>query len=135
METPLVNKNIIMKNNTKTITKKQFIKLIDDKIQNMGVKKVYHPKRLKPKWNTLTTDKQRLVLFESYISKKEASIGFNKLVSVNLCHKTLEAILIENPDVVKFLSSENLLQHCIDKFNRYDNGINYLKEKQLVDND
>ena len=117
------------------MTKKQFIKLIDDRIQNMGVKGVYHPKRLKPKWNTLTTDKQKLVLFENYISKKDASIGFNKLVSVKLCNKTLEAILIESPDVVKFLSSEDLLQHCIDKFNRYENGVNYLKEKQLVDND
>ncbi len=113
------------------MTKKQLIKIIDDRIQNMGTKGVYHPKRLKPKWNSLTTDKRRLELFEKYLSKKETSIGLYKLIEVNLCHKTLEAIVIENFEALKHLSTDGLLQICIDKFNRYENGKKYLKGKGI----
>lgn len=117
------------------MTKKQLIKLIDDRIQNMGTKDVYHPKRLKPKWNSLTNDKDKLALFESYLSKKESSIGLRKLIEVNLCHKTLEAIIIENVEAIKWLSSDGLLQNCINKFNRYKNGKEYLKSKGIEIND
>ena len=109
------------------ISKKQLLKIIDDRIQNMGTKGVYHPKRLKPKWNSLTNDDDKLKLFEKYISTKESSIGFLKLVRVNLCHKTLEAIVFEHPTIVAFLSNKNVKQVCIEKFNKYPNGIEYLK--------
>lgn len=105
------------------------IKAIDDRIQNMGTKGVYYPKRLKPKWNSLSNDEDKLALFEKYISKKESSIGFLKLVNVNLCHKTLEAILLEKPSWVKFFSSNELRQICIEKFSKYENGKAYLKNK------
>ncbi|MFV0531752.1 MAG: hypothetical protein ACK5MD_10005 [Flavobacteriales bacterium] len=113
------------------LTKKQLIKLIDNRIQNMGTKGVYHPKRLKPKWNALTNDKDKLNLFESYLSKKESSIGLMKLIEVNLCHKTLEAIIIEDVEALKWLSSDGLLQNCIDKFSKYENGREYLKSKGI----
>lgn len=116
------------------MTKKQLIKLIDDRIQHMATKGVYHPKRLKPKWNSLTNDKDRLQLFETYLNKKEPSIGLRKLISVNLCHKTLEAILIEHPDCVKWLSSDTLYQNCIDKLKLFDNGKEYLKSKGIKTN-
>jgi len=113
------------------MTKKQLIKLIDDRIQNMGTKGVYHPKRLKPKWNSLTKDSDKLELFERYLSKPDISIGLRKLISVNLCEKTLEAIVIENLDAVKLLTSDGLLQNCIDKFMKYENGKEYLKSKGI----
>ncbi len=113
------------------MTKKQLIKIIDDRIQNMGTKGVYHPKRLKPKWNSLTNDKDRLVLFEKYLSNKDTSIGLRKLIEVNLCHKTLEAIIIEDSNVLKWLSSDSLMQNCIDKFSKYKNGKDYLKSKGI----
>lgn len=119
-----------VKTSTK-MTKKQLIKLIDDRIQNMGTKGVYHPKRLKPKWNSLTNDNEKLALFESYLSKKESSIGLMKLIEVNLCHKTLEAIVIEDLQALKWLSSDGLLQNCIDKFMKYENGREYLKSKGI----
>ena len=117
------------------MTKKQLIKLIDDCIQNMGTKGVYHPKRLKPKWNSLTKDSDKLELFETYLSKPEVSIGLRKLIAVNLCNKTLEAIVIENLDALKLLSSDGLLQNCINKFMKYDNGKEYLKSKGIEIND
>ncbi|WP_407557329.1 hypothetical protein [Winogradskyella sp. 4-2091] len=116
---------------SKTITKKQLIKLIDHRFQNMGTKGVYHPKRLKPKWNSLTDDNDKLALFEKYLSNKETSIGLHKLIEVNLCHKTLEAIIIEDLSVLKWLSSDGLLKNCINKFNKYKNGKDYLKSKGI----
>lgn len=113
------------------MTKKQLIKIIDDRIQNMGTKGVYHPKRLKPKWNSLTKDKDKLELFEKYLSNKETSIGLRKLIEVKLCNKTLEAIVIENPKVLEHLSSENLFQSCVEKFKKYKNGKAYLIAKGI----
>ncbi len=113
------------------LTKAQLIKIIDDRIQNMGTKGVYHPKRLKPKWNSLTNDKDKLALFENYLSKKEISIGLRKLIDVNLCHKTLEAIVIDDIEALKWLSSDGLLQNCIDKFMKYENGKDYLISKGI----
>lgn len=120
---------------SKPITKKQLIKLIDDRIQNMGTKGVYHPKRLKPKWNSLTNDEDRLSLFEKYLTNKDTSIGLHKLIEVNLCHKTLEAIVIDDLSTLKWLSSDGLLQNCINKFNKYKNGKEYLKSKGIEIND
>ncbi|WP_407556504.1 hypothetical protein [Winogradskyella sp. 4-2091] len=45
---------------TKSLSKKQLIRIIDERVQNMGTKGVYHPKRLKPKWNSLTDDTKKL---------------------------------------------------------------------------
>src|SRR5690606_33945709 len=45
---------------SRIISKKQLIRLIDDRIQNMSTKGVYYPRRLKPKWNSLNNDKDRL---------------------------------------------------------------------------
>ena len=119
------------KTTSKPITKKQLIKLIDDRIQHMGTKGVYHPKRLKPKWNSLTNDNDRLALFEKYLANKDTSIGLRKLIEVNLCHKTLEAIVIDDLSALKCLSSDGLLQNCIDKFMKYENGKEYLKSKGI----
>jgi len=98
----------------------------------MGTKGVYHPRRLKPKWNSLNNDKDKLTLFEKYLATPETSIGLHKLIEVNLCHKTLEAIIIDDSQVVKLLSAENLLQNCINKFMKYENGIEYLKSKGII---
>lgn len=113
------------------LTKKQLVKIIDERIQNMGTKGVYHPKRLKPKWNLLTDDKSKLQLFEKYITNKDSSIGFLKLIKVNLCHKTLEAIVIEYPIASEYLKSGDARLICIDKFSRYSNGKKYLTEKGI----
>ena len=125
----------VKKSTSKPITKNQLIKLIDDRIQNMGTKGVYHPKRLKPKWNSLTNDEDRLALFEKYLSNKDTSIGLRKLIEVNLCHKTLEAIVIDDLSALKWLTSDGLLQNCITKFNKYKNGREYLKTKGIEIND
>lgn len=124
-------KKEVKEDTSKPISKKQLIKIIDDRIQNMGTKGVYHPKRLKPKWNSLTNDSDKLSLFENYLSSKETSIGLYKLIKVNLCHKTLEAIVIEDLTAIRWLSSDSLLQNCINKFNKYKNGKEYLKLKGI----
>lgn len=113
------------------ISRQQFIRIIDERIQNMGTKGVYHPKRLKPKWNSLTDDSEKLELFEKYITNKESSIGFLKLIKVNLCHKTLEAIVIEYPTSVEYLTSNDIKSICVDKFSKYDNGKRYLRENNI----
>ena len=125
---PVKNRIGSMKDNLEV---ERFIKAIDDRIQNMGTKGVYHPKRLKPKWNSLSNNEDKLALFKKYISKKESSIGFLKLVSVNLCDKTLEAILLEKPSWAKFFSSTELRRICIEKFKRYENGKAYLRNKGI----
>jgi hypothetical protein len=135
VEDKIESKVETVKTTSKAITKKQLIKLIDDRIQNMGTKGVYHPKRLKPKWNSLTNDEDRLALFEKYLANKDTSIGLRKLIEVNLCHKTLEAIIIDDLTVLKWLSSDGLLQNCINKFNNYKNGKDYLKSKGIEIND
>tara|TARA_R110002049_G_scaffold252744_1_gene428021 strand:- start:438 stop:1070 length:633 start_codon:yes stop_codon:yes gene_type:complete len=115
----------------KSLSKKQLIKIIDSRIQNMGTKGVYHPKRLKPKWNSLTNDSDKLSLFEKYITNKDSSIGFLKLIEVNLCHKTLEAIVIEHPTVINYLKSQNVKDLCICKFSKYENGRAYLIKNNI----
>ncbi|MCB0745913.1 MAG: hypothetical protein KDC90_00485 [Ignavibacteriae bacterium] len=125
------DENGIATNVSGHITKKQLIKLIDSRIQNMGTKGVYHPKRLKPKWDSLSDDGDRLALFEKYLANKDTSIGLRKLIAVNLCHKTLEAIVIDDLTTLKWLSSDGLLQNCINKFNKYKNGRDYLKSKGI----
>ncbi len=113
------------------MTEKNLIRIIDSRIQNMGTTGVYHPKRLKPKWNSLTSDKDKIKLFEKYLLKKQISIGLKKLMEVNLCHKTLEAIPFEYPKSLQLLSDEITLSLCIDKLSKHENGINYLVEKGL----
>lgn len=113
------------------ISRQQLIRIIDERIQNMGTKGVYHPKRLKPKWNSLTDDSKKLELFEKYVTNKESSIGFLKLIKVNLCHKTLEAIVIEYPTSVEYLTSNGIKTICVDKFSKYDNGKRYLRENNI----
>lgn len=108
---------------------KRLIKIIDDRIQQMGTKDIYHPKRLKPKWNSLTDDAEKIALFEKHVTTKESSIGFLKLVNVNLCHKTLEAIIIEYPKAISFLSNNEARIICINKFSKYNYGKQYLLEK------
>lgn len=126
----------MQKNNQHNISQKgQLIQLIDDRIQNMGVKGVYHPKRLKPNWNKLTDDDKKLSLFEKYITNKDSSIGFLKLVQVNLCQKTLEAVVIHNSEVLQFLKNKQAKQICIDKFSKYPNGVQYLKSQGIYINE
>lgn len=116
---------------TKSLSKKQLIRIIDERVQNMGTKGVYHPKRLKPKWNSLIDDTKKLELFEKYVTSKESSIGFLKLIKVNLCHKTLEAIIIEYPACINYLKSKNVKGISIGKFSKYDNGKQYLIDKGI----
>lgn len=113
------------------MTPKKLVKIIDARIQDMGTKGVYHPRRLKPKWNSLTNDSDKLKLFEKYISNNVSSIGLLKLIDVNLCHKTLESILIEHPNSSKLLASNICLDICIDKFSKYQNGRAYLKKNKI----
>lgn len=110
------------------MTKKQLLKIVDDRILNMSTKGVYHPRRMKPKWDSLNTDGEKLALFEKYVTAKDASIGLRRLVKVNLCHKTLESVIIENPTAVDHLKSKkDVLDICIAKLSLYDNGVEYLK--------
>ena len=113
------------------MTEKNLIRIIDSRIQNMGTTGVYHPKRLKPKWNSLIEDKDKIALFEKYLLNKKTSIGLRKLMEVDLCHKTLEAIPIEYPRSLDVLSNEITLSLCIDKLSKHENGINYLTKKGL----
>jgi hypothetical protein len=77
------------------------IKIFDNRIQIHGNKRCVSSKRLKPKWNSLTNDTDRLALFEKYLSSKETSIGLYKLIEVNLCYKSLEAIVIKDLTAMK----------------------------------
>ena len=113
----------------KTLSKAKLIKIIDERIQNMGSKGIYHPKRLKPKWNSLTDDTEKLALFEKYVTTKDSSIGFLNLVNVNLSHKTLEAIIIEYPKAIDFLNNKEVRNICINKFSKYEYGKEYLLKK------
>lgn len=111
------------------ISKTRFIQIVDNCIQNMGTKGVYHPKRLKPKWNSLTKNSEKLALLEKYVTNKKSSVGFKKLIKVKLCQKTLEAIIVENPNCVDYLSSSDVRSVCIEKFSKYINGREYLIQK------
>lgn len=110
---------------------KDIVKIIDDRIENMGTKGVYFPKRMRPKWRSLTTDKQKMAFFERYISYEKPSLGFIKLVEKNLCQKTLEAIIIESPEIADALESENILQLCKHKFMKYEHGRQYLEDMKV----
>ncbi len=110
----------------------QLIKIIDNKINNMSTKGVYHPRRLKPKWFSLKTNKQKLELFRKYMKAPTSSIGFLRLIEVNLPSKTMESIIIEHPEFEKLINIDGLRQKCIDKFKLYENGKLYLKEKGLI---
>ena len=114
------------------MTEKNLIRIIDSRIQNMGTKGVYHPKRLKPMWNSLARDKDKKALFERYLLRKDISIGLNKLMEVNLCHKTLEAIPIEYPKSLELLSDQITLSLCINKLSKHANGINYLIKEGIT---
>lgn len=119
----------MQKNNQQNVSQKtQLIQLIDDRVQNMGVKGVYHPKRLKPKWNSLIDDDKKLALFEKYVTNKESSIGFLKLVQVNLCEKTLEAVVIEHAEIINYVENKQIKEICVSKFLKYQNGNQYLKK-------
>lgn len=110
---------------------KQFIKLVDKKINEMSTKGVYHPRRLKPKWDGLTSDKDKLELFTKYLKAPTSSIGFIRLTTVNLPNKTLESILIDYPQYESLINIEGVRQKCIAKFRVYENGREYLKSKGL----
>ena len=106
--------------------KQELIEIIDQKIQNMGTPKVYHPKRLKPHWNSLKTDTEKLNLFEKYISNPKVSKGFDSLLKAKLCSKTLEAIILETPEASKHLS-EDYTKVCEAKFKKYKSGKSFLQ--------
>lgn len=110
------------------MTTKQLIKLIDKCIRNMAVKGVYYPRRILPKWDSLTNDKDKLAYFEKIINSKKVSTGFERLVGKNLCEKTLEAIIIHHPEAVDLIKGDNILDNCIHKFSKYDYGKTFLKD-------
>ena len=110
---------------------KQFIKLVDKKINDMSTKGVYHPRRLKPKWENLTNSKDKLELFTKYMKASTSSIGFIRLIEVNLPNKTLESILIDYPQYESLIEIEGVRERCIKKFKAYKNGKEYLKSKGI----
>jgi hypothetical protein len=117
-------------NQKKTLAR--LIKIIDDKINNMSTKGVYHPRRLQPKWQSLTSNKQKLDLFRRYMTAPTSSIGFLRLINCNLPSKTLESIIIDYPEFESLIAIDRLRQKCIDKFKLYDSGKDYLRSKQLL---
>ena len=62
------------------MTKAQLIKLVDSCIQNMATKGVYYPRRLKPKWDSLSKPNEKMELFLKYVSNETPSIGFRSLI-------------------------------------------------------
>lgn len=108
------------------MTEKKLIRVIDTHIQNMGTNRVYHPNRLKPKWNSLKSNDVRLELFIDYVSRIKPSVGLIKLVEYNLCEKTLEAVYIDNFGLHPILSSSDILENCKTKFYKFKNGRRYI---------
>lgn len=108
------------------------VKIIDTKINNMSTKGVYHPRRLLPKWQRLKSNRERLALFTNYMKAPMASIGFTRLIKVNLPQKTLESIIIEHPEYESIIDVDNVRFKCIDKFKMYENGRTYLQAKGLI---
>lgn len=111
---------------------KALVKIIDEKINNMSTKGVYHPRRLQPKWQRLQNDNERLDLFRKYMKAPTSSIGFIRLIDVNLPQKTLESIVVEHPEFEQLIGIDNLKQKCIDKFKLYENGRSYLQVKAII---
>ena len=109
----------------------KLLKIVDDKIRNMSTKGVYHPRRLLPKWSSLKSNKQKLELFKKYMKAPTSSIGFLRLIEVNLPNKTLESVIIEHPHFESLIGIDGLKQKCIDKFMLYENGRLYLEQKGL----
>jgi len=115
------------------MTVKELIDIIDVKIEVMGTPNGYHPKRLKPKWERLTTDSEKLKVFIDYVSNPVPSLGFKSLLKDELPHKTLESIIIEFPNCLPLLKDDNIKQICIEKFNKYKEGVWYMNEKKRFD--
>lgn len=115
------------------MTIKELIDIIDVKIEEMGTPNGYHPRRLKPKWRRLTTENEKLEVFIEYIGNPIPSIGFERLLKDKLPHKTLESIIIEYPKCLPLLKNDSIKQICVEKFNRFEIGIWYLKEKKKLD--
>ncbi len=113
------------------MTTKQLIKLIDKCIRNMAVKGVYYPRRILPKWDSLTNDKDKLAYFEKIINSKKVSTGFDRLVEKNLCEKTLEAIIVQHPEAVDLINGKDILDNCVQKFSKYAHGRTFLKQFKL----
>ncbi|GAB5565171.1 MAG: hypothetical protein Wins2KO_22340 [Winogradskyella sp.] len=61
-----------------------------------------------------------------------SSIGFIRLIDVNLPYKTLESIVIERSQFEQLIAVDNLKQKCIDKSKLYENGRTYLQAKGLI---
>lgn len=113
------------------MTKAQLVRVIDNRIKNMATKGVYYPRRLKPKWDSLTKMNEKLELFEKYLDSETSSIGFLRLLKVNLPNKTLESIIIEDPSCCDLLKIEDGYQKCVNKFKKYKNGKDYLISKGI----
>ncbi|WP_417364263.1 hypothetical protein [Galbibacter sp.] len=113
------------------MTKAQLVKIVDSRIQNMATKGVYYPRRLKPKWDSLSKINEKLELFEKYLNAETSSIGFVRLMKVNLPEKTLESIIIDNPNCCDLLTENNIQAKCLAKFKKYKNGVEYLKSKGI----
>ncbi len=113
------------------MTKTRLIKLVDNCIQNMATKGVYYPRRLKPKWDNISNPNEKIELFLKYVSNETPSIGFRSLVKVNLPVKTLEFIVIENPECCKLLNNESIYNICAEKFRKYKNGKEFLHSKGI----
>ena len=113
------------------MTKPQLIKIIDERIENMATKSVYYPRRLKPKWKSLSKQTEKLDLFESYLKNSTSSIGFIRLMNVKLPSKTLESIIFDYPDAINLLKDKSIINNCIQKFKRYSCGEDYIKMKDI----
>lgn len=123
--------NCILKDESNKDLQK-FIDILDDKIINMSIKGVYHPRRLLPKWLSLKSNKEKLELFRKYMKAPTSSIGFLRLMEVNLPNKTMESIIIDHPEFEDLIGISGLRHKCKNKFKLYKNGKAYLKSKQLL---
>lgn len=106
--------------------KKQLVGLATQQIGKMWGAGGYYPRRMKPKWNNTKGVDNKFNLYVYYVSQTKPSIGFNKLVSNGFPEYTFEALIFQC-DGVEQLLPENIKQKCADKFSRYLNGREFLK--------
>ncbi len=87
---------------------------------------------MKPKWLSLKTNQEKMEALEKWIMTDKPSIGFKRLVGKGLAEKTLEAVIVSYPECSRFFKSENVREHCIDKFRLFLKGKEFVKSKDLV---
>ena len=105
-----------------------FIKLLDEKIENMATPGVYYPGRLLPRWRALKYNHEKLELYKQYMMHKSSTMGFRKLVQANFPEETLEAVLLENPKYIELFDSRLIGSRSISKFLFHQNGVLFVRK-------